>query len=177
MMYDGSYRIYCFTEQQTFGYINFQPSQKNNFLFYFITMTDLQLEIMRLWADKTLGFGCMVEISDTYYDAVKNKETNIGRRLKIISNEMIEWDYIVVWWIIKNKILNIIWHPITRWRLCYLQSIKNSKDTSTRYRLKDYFELTNWLYDKTILDRPEDFCENILLPFLESIECNLQEHH
>lgn len=71
--------------------------------------------------------------------------------------------------------LEKVWHPITRWRLCYLQSIKNSKDTSTRYRLKDYFELTNQLYDKTILDRPEDFCENILLPFLESIECNLQD--
>ncbi len=93
-------------------------------------LTDLQLEIMRLWADKTLGFGCMVGISDTYYDAQKNKETNIWNRVKTLSNDIIEWDYIVIWWTIKNKILQIIWHPITRWRLCYLRQTDKSENTS-----------------------------------------------
>ena len=120
-----------------------------------MNLTPLQREIMQLWADKTLSFGCVVEISDTYYDAKINKETNIWNRIKIIWNDIIEWDYIVVWWIIKNKIIQILWHPITRWRLCYLQSTKNSTDTSSRYRLKEHFELQNWLYNKTILDWDE----------------------
>ena len=152
--------------------------QKNNFLFYFITMTELQLEIMRLWADKTLGFGCMVEISDTYYDAVKNKETNIGRRLKIISNDIIEWDYIVVWWIIKNKILNIIWHPITRWRLCYLRQTDKSEDTVVNWvkqKMEKWinlcwnFENNLSLYNKTILEWNEK-TQNIVKDFLLSIQ-------
>jgi len=115
-------------------------------------MTDLQLEIMRLWADKTLGFGCMVGISDTYYDAQKNKETNIWNRVKTLSNDIIEWDYIVIWWTIKNKILQIIWHPITRWRLCYLNNKINianinidlAIDISNKFN--NFSKLFFWLY-------------------------------
>ena len=127
-------------------------------------LTDLQLECMRLWADKTLSMWCLVEISDTYYDAVKNKETNIGRRLKIISNDIIEWDYIVVWWIIKNKILNIIWHPITYSRLCYLRQTDKSEDTVVNWvkqKMEKWinlcwnFENNPSLYNKTILEWDE----------------------
>ena len=139
-------------------------------------LTDLQLECMRLWADKTLSMWCLVEISDTYYDAVKNKETNIGRRLKIISNDIIEWDYIVVWWIIKNKILNIIWHPITRWRLCYLYwSMPIQKRTEEVYEKFNAMQLHFILPDNTellnqsILERPEEL-QLLVRDFLLSIQ-------
>lgn len=127
-------------------------------------LTDLQLEIMRLWADKILSFGCIVEISDTYYDAQKNKETNIWNRVKTLSNNIIEWDYIVIWWTIKNKILQIIWHPITRWRLCYLRQTDKSEDTVVNWvkqKMEKWinlcwnFENNPSLYNKTILEWDE----------------------
>lgn len=140
-------------------------------------LSPTKIKCMELWADKMLSKWCMFK--------AKNKN-NDNYNCVMLNNEYFwnEYDDIIESIILEKsnnkslfKIKKVIWHPITRWRLCYLQSIKNSKDTSTRYRLKDYFELTNRLYDKTILDRPEDFCENILLPFLESIQCNLQEYH
>lgn len=139
-------------------------------------MTDLQLEIMRLWADKTLGFGCMVGISDTYYDAQKNKETNIWNRVKTLSNDIIEWDYIVIWWTIKNKILQIIWHPITRWRLCYLYwSMPIQKRTEEVYEKFNAMQLhfilpdNTHLLNQTILERPEEL-QLLVRDFLLSIQ-------
>lgn len=141
-------------------------------------MTDLQLEIMRLWADKTLSFGCIVEISDTYYDAQKYKETNIWNRVKTLSNDIIEWDYIVIWWTVKNKILQIIWHPITRWRLCYLNNKINianinidlAIDISNKFNaIETKLNNNPSLYNKTILERPEE-TQLLVREFLLSIQ-------
>lgn len=126
-------------------------------------LSKIKLKCMELGSDKTMSFWCLISAKSqpknisqiAYYWVDSNWDWQ--RKLSNTNN-------------IKDSEYIIIWHTITWWRLCYLQSTYNSTDTSTRYRLKDYFELQNSLYDKTILERPDDFCENILLPFLKSIE-------
>lgn len=138
-------------------------------------LSKIKLQCMELWADKTMSFWCIVNrISNGRSDKIYYilEPTPFGKlHLSSIPfwSMMIEvseddiskssWDKYIP-----------LWHPITRWRLCYLQSTYNSTDTSTRSRVRDYFELQNSLYDKSILERPEEFCENILLPFLQSIK-------
>ena len=137
-----------------------------------MNLTPLQLECMQLWADKTLSFGCVVEISDTYYDAKINKETNIWNRIKIIWNDIIEWDYIVVWWIIKNKIIQIFWHPITYSRLCYLRFINPiSSDEKLWLKLEYHLFENPELYNQNILDWDETTI-SMVLDFLLSIQQN-----
>lgn len=126
-------------------------------------LSKIKLQCMELWADITLSFWCCII-----------HKSHSRKHIKKLAYYWVDasWDWqrkVSDSWNIKESECITIWHPITRWRLCYLQSTYNSTDTSTRYRLKDYFELQNSLYDKSILERPEEFCQNILLPFLQSI--------
>jgi len=138
-------------------------------------LSKTKLQCMELWADKTLSFWCIVNrINREWFDKIYYvlEPTPLG---KLHLSSIPFWSMMIE--VSEDDISKSswdkyapIWHPITRWRLYYLQSTYNSTDTSTRSRVRGYFELQNSLYDKSILERPEEFCENILLPFLQSIK-------
>lgn len=122
-------------------------------------LTDLQLECMKLWADKTLSFGCIV-----------------------IRWENIEWTIVTnSWWwhfsikfddttssVRRNSSMDkIIWHPITRWRLCYLQATQKY-NYKTRLTLDKNFFVNPALYNQTILEWNEETLL-LILQFLKSI--------
>jgi len=139
-------------------------------------LTEKQLECMRLGANKTLSFGCMALVSSKgsaeqhfYYideDLVfsdRNWVEDMCRDPRIRG----------IWWVDvdskRAEIIDIIWHPITRWRLCYLYQWKQSTET-----IKIIFQINNMLYkqpimyQQTILDRPEEIID-LVLSFLQSL--------
>lgn len=82
-------------------------------------LTTLQLECLKLWADKSLSFGCLV----------KSKAT--GTRYRLISKNDI-YLFVLSWehrWEIPITIdeVDILWQPFDYGRLCYLSEIASQK--------------------------------------------------
>jgi hypothetical protein len=139
-----------------------------------MNIKDLQLECIKTWADKTLSFWCQLlrhtedGLTQTYYIIWPWTHSKrwissmpFGSMDLEFNEDMISkssWDW-----------YEIIWHPITRSRLCYIQSTRNSKDTPTRYKLKELFEIKNSLYNQTILEWDEETI-NLVREFLLSIQ-------
>lgn len=127
-------------------------------------LTDLQLEIMKLWSSKELSFGCIVEHKSYWYWYVLWNES-----YKFLSKN---WTFS---WFAVDK---IIWHPITRWRLCYLRQTDKSEDTVVNWvkqKMEKWinlcwnFENNPELYNQNILTRNEDVL-NLVRDFLLSIQ-------
>lgn len=137
-------------------------------------LTEKQLECMRLGTDNTLSFGCLVlskdfeerECLDLWIETVEEFQEAIWRRPAKI--ETIESNYYGV-----NDV-KIIWHPITRWRLCYLsRKYQNIWSMSNRHTVEYWLKQNIELYDKTILDRPEELID-LVLSFLQSLKWSSQ---
>ena len=130
-------------------------------------LTDLQLEIMKLWSDKTLSFGCVI----------LSPEWNIYTVTSIINWYVFVKEGTLPFTMDK---IESIWHPITRWRLCYLRQTDRSEDTVVNWvkqkmekwiNLCRDFENNPELYNKDILTRPiqtqnkvKDFILSITTP-------------
>jgi len=141
-------------------------------------MTDLQLECMRLWADKTLSFGCILKDQFRYYYVWAE-----DRVFCYVS------DWMQAGYTDDYRDEQIIWHPITWWRLCYLRRKlmeinKNITDIKTiakevfskeervnkaRMCIDSYFFGNPSLYNQTILERPEEL-QLLIKDFLISIQ-------
>jgi hypothetical protein len=98
--------------------------------------------------------------------------------------KIVEWDIVRItkcawWWIYYDNYLDffdewniekIIWHPMTRGRLCFLS------ETHTEYvrewnSLRDYFMYNSILYQQTVLERPEEL-QDLVIEFLECLPDN-----
>lgn len=141
-------------------------------------LTPLQLEIQKLWADKSLSFGCLVrdkatEIIWTVYNMntlKSNEHLILCARYKALSNK---------WWytdtrtfITTSWLIEIIWKPVDYSRLCYLW---NMVDHYTITLDKSFSKISSWfehnpeLYNKSILERPEGL-QLLVRDFLLSIQ-------
>lgn len=174
---------------------------------YLMKLTDLQLEIQKLWADKSLSLGslfhdkkyglCMItkyvrtgSSSSEWYDWVSCK-------WKLVFSDYREWELrFVILRTRENLVMRvdekiemindenikdtfeIIWHPITRWRLCYLRQTNKSDDTIVDWvkqkmekwiSLSFAFEDNPELYQKSILEWDEQ-TQNKVRDFLLSIQ-------
>jgi hypothetical protein len=121
-------------------------------------LTELQLEIQKLWADNTLSFGCIIEIwwEDVDVCTWKCWETHIFWN---------NYRTIDIWWISK-----IIWHPITYSRLCYLFQCNGNSNTDVLVNeIIEIFSMNPELYNQTILERNEEVL-NSVRDFLLSIQ-------
>lgn len=133
-------------------------------------MTELQLEIQNLWADKTMSFWCLIR-----------QQSHARKPVKELAYYWIDasWDW--QWkvsdsWNIKESECITIWHPITRWRLCYLYwSMPIQKRTAEVYEKFNAMQLhfilpdNTKLLNQTILERPEE-TQLLVRDFLLSIQ-------
>jgi len=154
-----------------------------------MNLTDLQLDIMKLWASKELSFGCICEfVTKQYYDKYIVMYQWISWKEKIFA-EYISLEKDMNWFYDTDWGFEIIWHPITRWRLCYLRRKlmeinKNITDIKTiakevfskeervnkaRMCIDSYFFGNPSLYNQTILERPEEL-QLLIKDFLISIQ-------
>lgn len=159
-------------------------------------LTDLQKQIMQLWADKSLSFGCLI--------VDKNHRSNSDELLLMqvvwYSESNLQWYPDLLYrqspyahytqernWI--NHILNermdyrfknentgelryeILWHPITYSRLCYLMEIsRTAKKHRDMFRnILQTFNSNTKLYNQSILERPEEL-QLLVRDFLLSIQ-------
>ena len=139
-------------------------------------LTELQLEIQKLWADKTLSYGCIVKSKtdqsiyeyNTYFP--EDIIIRVDEYQVFTINDLLDWDVIRT---IEefDDIYKTIWHPITRWRLCYINSkIKTSPEKrKMRDEITYNFKLNPELYNKSILERPEEL-QLLVRDFLLSIQ-------
>jgi len=132
-------------------------------------MTDLQLECMRLWADKTLSFGCMIKwnFNRSYYIWDENRVFQYWdcAEMAMYTDEVPDY-------------YEILGHPITRWRLCYLRQTDKSEDTVVNWvkqKMEKWinlcwnFENNPELYNQDILTRPTE-TQLLVFYFLLSIQ-------
>ncbi len=148
-------------------------------------MTELQLKIQKR-ADKTLSFWCFVwirEYTDEYTEAWLNEmgwqgETSLIR----VGSYDYETDYQNIievyestWEIIEDYIdsIEIIWHPMNYWRLCFL--LTNDVELNTREwdiekrkQLQYYMDINRWTFQQTILEWPVEM-QKLVLGFLETL--------
>ncbi len=193
-------------------------------------LTDLQLDIMKLWASKELSFGCILSLYNSWYihdyttyytilwseiikrelsfsscnfpnnyifvDSLtdtdewvmkddKNKLYIEQKKWYLLSNMF--WNLIYYWHNVKMtpeemikkshdlykdiSLYKIIWHPTTRWRLCYLKSkIRTSPEKrKMRDEITYNFKLNPELYNQDILTR-NDGVLDMVRDFLLSIQ-------
>lgn len=149
-------------------------------------LTELQLEIMRLWASKELSFGCVIkrkwddpriyvwQSAGYWFDLYQ--EHSIPPIKECCRIWYIDWYYDD-----ENNYTDeyeILGHPITRWRLCYLRQTDKSEDTVVNWvkqKMEKWinlcwnFENNPELYNQNILTRNEDVL-NLVRDFLLSIQ-------
>lgn len=129
-------------------------------------LTPLQLECQKLWADKSLSFGCMILMQDDDYDLCIWRITWLHNWLDYVFTT----DIWVIWEAIENY-----WHPIRYDRLCYLylNSVKIWKISSLSVwrfiSVQENLESNIELYNQSILERPEEL-QLLVRDFLLSIQ-------
>lgn len=135
------------------------------FLYYYIMqLTELQKQIMQLWADKSLSFGCIV-YSKEYMRYLRTDPWEflweVATCLKF--DDKICW---VAWFKTNNDFT--IWHPITYSRLCYLYRSQKRK-SKIFMDLTDKFIDNPELYNQSILEWSDEVL-NLVRDFLLSIQ-------
>jgi len=140
-------------------------------------LSELQLECQRLGADKTLSFGCIVEtrpctlfwwcLSRWVLCLYQWWDIGVLFQNKYIYETTIQKEKSIV----NDKFFSvIIWHPIDRWRLCYLSKTSTREDfMEERYILAFLFKNNPELYQWNILTRPDEVL-NEVRNFLLSIQ-------
>ena len=96
------------------------------------TMLDKSLDKLR---DKTLSFWCVISIYDNDYDL---------HECRIIWNHYKDYVFTTDIWIV-GEALNIIWHPLTRWRIEY--SRRSITKKIIEYNIQDDYPL-RLMYDE-----------------------------
>lgn len=132
-------------------------------------LTELQRQVMQLWADKSLSTGCILQsyYDDSYHFLIKDKQehSNIIYQVWLQKNS----DYCN-----KEDMLDsytTIWHPITYSRLCYLYyrnevyNIWNEEFT----RIKILFKNNPDFYNQSLLEWNEK-TQLLVRDFLLSIQ-------
>ena len=123
---------------------------------YYLPMklTEKAIKCQELGADNTLSFWCIVytkkDASERWGFWFYNKS-----------------DHEYYWSIDLN-----IWHPLNRWRLCYLESKRSSVFNTFEYvAINVFFSKHPELYNQTILDRQHnDELMELILAFLLSLQ-------
>ncbi len=140
-------------------------------------LTPLQLECLKLWADKSLSFGCLVrdkatEIIWTVYNMntlKSNEHLILCARYKALSNK---------WWYTDTRtfvttswLMEILWKPVDYSRLCYLRFKQPISEEQNKLRLKIEYSFieNNELYNQTNLEYPEEL-QLLVRDFLLSIQ-------
>ncbi len=131
-------------------------------------LTPLQLECQKLWADKSLSFGCVVYWYKRLWQLASDADfiESCEEWLFIHADWCLSW--IAKWPCTDFK---VIWHPIRYDRLCYLKSMKNIDVTNNEYRktIMMTFVDNPKLYNQSILE----WSDNVLIlvrDFLLSIQ-------
>ena len=134
-------------------------------------LSELQKQIMQLWADKSLSFGCICEfVTKQYYDKyiviyqwVAGKQ-KVFAEINSLEKDINcfydpDWDY------------EIIWHPITYSRLCYLYWSQKNENLLTREWIacNNKFTYNPEYIKQSILERPEEL-QLLVRDFLLSIQ-------
>lgn len=156
-------------------------------------LTELQLECQRLGAYKNLSLGCI--FADKYH---RDNSDSLQYNTIIYLWDKYEWvifiyytqdfmpsyivskaEHVILWerkryrregvneWDFRYE---IIWHPITYSRLCYLYRSQQNKKKKF-IELSDIFLDSPILLNQTILERDEETCK-VVRDFLLSIEKN-----
>lgn len=137
-------------------------------------MTELQLKIQQR-ADKELSFWSLLMLDEKWYKTLT----------RYVRDEREGWERFIITEEGKEIRLNspkghhctheTIWHPMNRWRLCYIVRVCHEKkvdhtmfDLVSEYHMKYDSEVLQW----DILTRPEDFQKRVLA-FLESLPSDL----
>jgi hypothetical protein len=120
-------------------------------------LTDLQIEIQKLWADKTLSFGCIIRNIHDYYIILDNRNfassdwtTFWTKELHVDVNRDIRLD--------EN-----LWRPLDFSRLQYLHLSKpeDKKNFHWFWKILNHFKKNLELYNQDTLSRDAE--TNILV--------------
>lgn len=141
-------------------------------------LTDKQLKIME-WSDKTLSFGCIILQCNRHsrITAVQDEEDYFFLQTEMDGNELygsdddgyLLWWYKNLWFETCESLDDIIWHPMTRGRLCYLYDESGENIVSLgilaeiRVKLKKEKDT-----HKTVLERSEEV-QDLVIAFLETL--------
>lgn len=138
-------------------------------------LTPLQLEIQKLWADKSLNFGCIIEAKfiswSLWYYTICELWDYVYWVVQTWINKWFERVYLESESILDTK-YEIIWHPITYSRLSYLRSTNQPLSIpswATRNAILVSFQNNPELYNQSILERPEEL-QLLVRDFLLSIQ-------
>lgn len=135
----------------------------------------LLFECMKIWADKTLARGCLLqEVRWRFYVCIWEKEYDDIKWYSIVCASL---DWKAIRTVKDSDIKHIMWHPITWWRLYYLRY----KNKEKQYPMVNWRKLSDYvfnndieIYNQTILEWSEEFWNNYLLPFLQSLKTWVQ---
>lgn len=129
-------------------------------------LNDDILLCQKLWADKDLSFGCILQSNydDSYHFLIKDKKDNSNIIYQVWLQQHSDYSN-------EEDMLDsytIIWHPIRYSRLCYLYRSQKSK-SKIFMDLTDKFIDNPELYNQSILERPEGL-QLLVRDFLLSIQ-------
>lgn len=136
-------------------------------------LNSLQLECQKLWADKSLSFGCLYN----YHNVILQIYPNNSQWFDDFG--MLRQTYKDFWVydnsdndkLVDSDKYEIIWHPITYSRLCYLYMINTNiteYSADLWFKVREYFNKELIYMDKNILERPEEL-QLLVRDFLLSI--------
>lgn len=139
-----------------------------NFI-YSMELTPLQLKIQK-YADRTLSTWCLI------YEKIESKR-NVVVYINSFDVEddtqqdcvnYLSWDQVKTtnWWRLVAD--NILWHPMSRGRLCFLWTIEQNKNflmNNARNKMTRWFWKNLSMYQKNILERPEEI-QKLVMQFL-----------
>lgn len=133
-------------------------------MFYELITNPMNLSPIKLkcmeYSDKTLSKNCIFKYSETWEYCYMLWFIIEHDRLQYY-NSFIDWELLSL----SSNYMEVIWHPITWWYLCYLASINNKEQPI----FEDYPQTFPDIFNQSILDRSDEFCEQYVLPFLQSI--------
>lgn len=152
-------------------------------LFDTMELTPLQLQIQE-YADKTLSFGCIVNVSNDYYPKSSqmifwwlDKSKDKIRLYKGDGTfDLYGYDFSVLFtvdylWLEEPMEELVIWHPMNWGRLCYLWVMDWFSEKEESYAVIDYFTEHKECYQQTVLERPVELQE-VVLKFLVTLQKN-----
>ena len=121
-------------------------------------LTQLQLDIMK-WSDKSLTFWCILWCDNVYKRYIRTDDW--------WHHTCVDFDD-VIWWFYWFNEPEIIWHPMSRGRLCYLWLLQTCEKWSIQEDIYHYFIGNEDLYQQTVLERDEETCK-LVLSFLNTL--------
>lgn len=132
-------------------------------------LTPLQLQIQER-SDKTLSFWCLLDIKTLWDYDVSDVPYWV---LRAISDcDFIYWNEVFDFLDNTSFKYTIIWHPMNRWRLCYLYKDIKWYNEPWRYMFHYFKQVDNNCCQQTVLERPVELQELVLNFLLTLPKCN-----